>query len=815
MFDLLTKRLARSLWRSKLRLFAVILMVMVGVFAGISFASYAHTATNMYDDIYLDSEEGVNLPDIWIENPSWVWNGEASESICEEIANDWPESDLVLNECEPRLILDGVMFHVNEEGNESIIPAVWHGIDEGYVDRVWIPDHDCCSGVMAIENDEIVIDVRVATGMNLDLGDVISIASGSGSMNYTVVGIGFHSNHLYFAQDGSLFPSKPGTFATGYLTAEGLENLANLSSGSSNHLLIDIVGTPEYDLQSTDEIEGEELSAVILEINSLMEGIDDSPSLVYSRSGIDSVEFLRADAESAMEIYIPVTAMIAIVAGITIFLSLQRLIQSQSREIAILRTLGIPRNAIIPGYIIMPLFIGLVGCILGILLGKFIGAPYMSSIYEDMIRIPILEQAEINPLILQISSLSMLVVLISGLFPAIQASRLQPLEILRGHHEIRISSKGIQKITSRLPSTIGLTIRSSIRKPTRLAFTFIAVGLSMLIFGSMTLMMGTMEDAILGNVEENQNWDAQVVVPFGGEIDVNAWAEERGAIHESLLVFPANAQGDRRYLLTYGLDTVSTDKDSMIVIDLKEGNLPSINSETTQVLIDEGLQHFLDWQIGEKQTLMFGTTSLEIEITGITQGEISRTVYFHREDLSSVVGIEATSVLLNLPDGVKVDNELGEISLGITQKQDMIETFESILEQQQGIFGSILALGVIIAIIVLFNTLIINLTERDVEIATLRVLGAPINRIGAMMLGEHVAIGFVGGILACIFTIVGTEALISSFVQWAFYMTVSLDLFVAMELIGIVVFISVMLTPIGIWRISRMDLVEKVKDLSQ
>jgi putative ABC transport system permease protein len=633
-------------------------------------------------------------------------------------------------------------------------------------------------------------------------------------MNYTVVGIGYHSNHLYFTQGGSLFPSQPGTFATGYLTAEGLENLANLSSGTSNHLLIDIVGTPEYDLQSTDEIEGEELSAIIAKINSIMEEIDDSPSLVYSRSGVDSVELLRADAEGAMTTYIPVTAMIAIVAGITIFLSLQRLIQSQAREIAILRTLGIPRNVIIPSYIIMPLLIGLVGSTFGIILGNYIGAPAMNQIYEDIIGIPIMESAEITPLIIQITTMSLLLVLISGLFPAIQASRLDPLEILRGSYEIRISSKGIQKVTSRLPSTVGLTIRSSIRKPTRLAFTFIAVGLSMLIFGSMTLMVSTMEEAVIGNVEDNQNWDAQVVVPFGGEIEVSAWAEDKGAIHELLLEFPANAEGDTRYLMTYGLDEVSTDSTSMINIDLKEGSLPSINSEPPQVIIDEGLQHFLDWQVGDRQTLVFGATTLEIEITGVSQGEISRMVYFHRQDLSSVVGIEATSVLLDLPNGVEIDNELGEISLGITQKQDLIQTYETLLEQQQGIFGSILALGVIIAIIVLFNTLIINLTERDVEIATLRVLGAPIKKIGAMMLGEHIAIGLIGGLLACIFTILGTQALISSFVQWSFYLTVNLDLIIALEIIGIVVFISAMLTPIGIWRISRMDLVEKVKDLS-
>jgi putative ABC transport system permease protein len=568
-------------------------------------------------------------------------------------------------------------------------------------------------------------------------------------------------------------------------------------------------------LQTSTNVEGEELSLIIVELASILQDIDDSPSLVYSRSGIESVELLRTDAEGAMSMYVPVTAMIAIVAGITIFLSLQRLVQSQAREIAILRTLGIPRNAIIPGYILMPILIGLIGCLFGIILGVLLGAPAMLNMYEGLLGIPIIEPADVTPILLQISGIAMLIVLFSGIFPAIQASRLQPLEIMRGQHQIRLSSRGLQKLTSRLPSTVGLTIRSSIRKPTRLAFTFVAVGLSMLIFGSMTLMMATMEDAVVGNVENNQNWDAQVIVPFGGEVAVNEWADERGASHESMLVFPANPEGDTRYLLTYGLDTVSTNDNSMIVLDLKEGTLPVANSEVTQVLVDEGLQHFLDWQIGQTQTIMFGSTSLDIEITGITQGEVSRTVYFHRQDLVPVVGIEATSVLLDLPEGVEVDNELGEISLGVTQKEDLIKTFESLLKQQQAIYNSILALGIIIAIVVLFNTLIMNLAERDVEIATLRVLGAPINRIGGMMLGEHIAIGLIGGILATIFTIFGTQALISTFVQWAFYLTVKSDFMVAAQLVGVVVFISVILTPYGMWRISRMDLVEKVKDLSQ
>ena len=64
MSALLTKRLARSLWKTKLRLTAVVLMVTVGVYAGISFGTYANSTQSMYEEIYEDDEDGVNLPDI-------------------------------------------------------------------------------------------------------------------------------------------------------------------------------------------------------------------------------------------------------------------------------------------------------------------------------------------------------------------------------------------------------------------------------------------------------------------------------------------------------------------------------------------------------------------------------------------------------------------------------------------------------------------------------------------------------------------------------------------------------------------------------
>ena len=806
---LLTKRLARSLWRTKLRLSAVILMVAIGVFAGIAFGAYAHSVTTLYDDIYADDENGVNLPDVWVENNQGNWNGTTAENLCQEIREEWPSDELVLDKCEPRLISNGQFL--SESADIGMVAAVWHGIDEGEVDRVWIPEHDCCSGRMAITSDEIVIDQHAAEALDVEVGDSVHISAGAGyALDYTVVGIGFHSNHLYFTMEGEILPAQAGTFVTGYMTGEGLEALANFSAGESNLLLIDVEGTPD-----SQNANASGLLALVEGISTIASENDNSPMGVYDRTGVTSVEFLRADADGAAKSYPVITGMLAVVAGITIFLSLQRLIQSQAKEIAVLRTLGVKRMSIMPGYIIAPIFIGVIGCVLGAILGVFFGAPAMTNLYEGIIGIPIIDPALPSSLVVEVVVTAMVIVFLSGIWPAIQASLLQPLEVLRGQHEIRVSSRGLQKLTAKLPATVGLTIRSSVRKPVRLMFTFLAVGLSMLIFGSMMIMMDSFSEIFLGGLEDRQSWDAQAFT-MGNEDAIVEWADEKEAEHEFMIIFPATPEGDIRQLTVYGLENVATEAgESMYLVSLSEGDLPSANQTIPEVLIDEGLNHFLGWEIGETHSIVFGTKTVEVKITGFTQGEITRTVYFHRADLAEILGIEATVVMLQLPDGVEPDDQLAQSSLGITMREDTIDAFASLEEQQEGMFLAVQGLGILIAVAVLFNTLVMNLAERDTELATLRVLGASNNRLGLMLFGEHLAIGLIGGVLGCIFSVFGTKLMIGSFVTWTTYFTVAASNSSIFTLIGIVVFISISLTPFGMWRIKKMDLVEKVKDLSQ
>ena len=110
-------------------------------------------------------------------------------------------------------------------------------------------------------------------------------------------------------------------------------------------------------------------------------------------------------------------------------------------------------------------------------------------------------------------------------------------------------------------------------------------------------------------------------------------------------------------------------------------------------------------------------------------------------------------------------NELGEISVGIVERQSPIDGIK-LIEQQTQIFQAIMYLGLLFTIAVMLNTMIMNVAERDFELATL-VLGASTKRLGSMLLFESLLIGIIGGIVFSI--LYSYWVSFASFSSWQFY----------------------------------------------
>ena len=205
----------------------------------------------------------------------------------------------------------------------------------------------------------------------------------------------------------------------------------------------------------------------------------------------------------------------------------------------------------------------------------------------------------------------------------------------------------------------------------------------------------------------------------------------------------------------------------------------------------------------------------EIEIVGVSRGELARTMYFLHGDLSDIIGVNMTSFYLQLPDGVSVDTSLGEASAGVVERQTILDGINGLIDQQTQIFDAMMYLGLMFTIAVMFNTMIMNVAERDFELATLRVLGASTRSLGTMLLFESLLIGIIGGVVGVAFAYGGAVGLAASFSSWQFFVPIVVVPSVAVQLMAGVIVIAVAMTPIGVWRLRRMDLVEKVKDLSQ
>jgi putative ABC transport system permease protein len=669
-------------------------------------------------------------------------------------------------------------------------------------------------GRVASSADEIVIDAHVVEALDLSIDDTVMIGAGNAAAEFTIVGIGYHPLHVFMAPEGSLFPPEAGQYVVGYVSDRGMARLTNTSLGSSNTLLLDVEGTPSFDLPDTEAYEGDEIDEVKALVNDAME-VAALDGRIRDRGQNEPVEIMRQDLESAKRSSVPFTVMIAAIASITIVLSLQRLVQSQAKEIAVLRTLGVNRTSLMTGYLIAPLAIGAVGCGFGALIGPW-GVNGMLDFYEGIVGLPITEREV--PLSLHTSIIvpTMFVVFLSGAFPAWKSSRLDPLEVLSGQNQMRVGSNLLRRITSWMPTTLGLSIRSSVRKPVRLMMTFLAVGISLMLFGSVQMMSVGLQDTIVGGLEEQQSWDAQVYIAEDGDADVIAWANERGASYEPLIEMPLgsveDADGLTRVFTLVGFDSYET---GMRKVNVIEGEKPQLQNATSQVMLDEGAMIFLGWNIGEEHTVLLNGAEHEVTIVGVTRGELARTMYFLREDLGQALGVNVTSMYLALPDGVEVDASLAEISIGVVERQAIINGMKSLIDQQTQIFQAMMYLGLMFTIAVMFNTMIMNVAERDFELATLRVLGASTKSLGLMLLFESLLIGIIGGLVGIAFAYGGAIGLAASFSSWQFYVAIVIVPSVAYQLIAGVVIIAVAMTPIGIWRLRRMDLVEKVKDLSQ
>jgi|GEM_PF-52020 len=835
---LLIKRMIRSqtrrVWRLRVPALLPVLFVGLVMFgAGLSVAMAEHTrnAEVVFDEVY----EEINLADIIITaGEGWTYTDAEWQGVCDEMRAQQADDPLAILDCETRY------FHQEKAylSNGSQVPAVFHGFDD--MSTTGVSGLYLVDGRMPVAPDEVVLDSHVIDDIEklnadstraeempaIELGDTVTLVLNGSIVSRTVVGTAISADHIWFVPDrGQLMPA-PGAFMAFYMPAEGLLPAIGESPDTRTVMHVDVAGTPSMDLQDTKDVdEGVELRAVKAKFNVALDEANLTNARVEDRSALWGVELLRQDLEGNRKAQPMYLIFLVGVSSLVIAISLDRLIRRQSREIAVMMAVGTPASQILLSYLTVPLLLGGSGAALGVGFGRIMSEALTRWYFAEFVGIPDVPVPHYDELALTTVLLTMMLVTGAGIFPAIRATRLKPLEVMSARHTRRPSGF-MRKLTGGLPTTVSLGIRSTFRRPIRLSATVLGLGMSLVLVGGMMLMMASMTSWFEASIRDVETWDARAEFPPLDDGAVRDWALEHEDQYEMewALVFPANLSGDDKTFLLTAVESFSEDGvDTMHASRLIEGRLPETGAAIPEAVIDLGVAKFANEngtpiEVGDDILINVGTSNkMRFSVVGIVD-EMTRSVWAHHEDvtapLEEAFGIAPHNVLLLRGDVSNITLE--EIpGVTVTVRADTIAMFESSWENQEQMMFAFLGFGWLIAIAVLVNTLMINLTEHDTEFATLRILGASLWRLTGVLVVESLLLGLLGGIVGAAGSAGFAYAMVSAFSTWTWSFPADIQFAGLVQIIGMVILFSVAITPIGVFRLWRMDLVEKAKEYAE
>lgn len=101
-----------------------------------------------------------------------------------------------------------------------------------------------------------------------------------------------------------------------------------------------------------------------------------------------------------------------------------------------------------------------------------------------------------------------------------------------------------------------------------------------------------------------------------------------------------------------------------------------------------------------------------------------------------------------------VENRIKAMGYTTESMEEIRKPMEKEAQHQQMMLGGLGAISLLVATLGIINTMIMSISERTREIGIMKALGCPVSDIRAMFLTEAGAIGLIGGLLGCVFSLI-------------------------------------------------------------
>ena len=282
-----------------------------------------------------------------------------------------------------------------------------------------IKNENFIGGSITLKKNFISIGQELSFNLDLKIGDSITIMSSSGIE--TIIG-NLPKQKTFIIS--SIFDSGLADFDNNiiFMNLVVLEEFSNIASEDRNL---------EIYLHNPQKIEDQKIIVQNIFPNDLVISWADMNNSLFSALKVErNVMFI-------------ILSLIIIVAAFNIISGLTILVKNKTKDIAILKSIGVLNNSIIKIFFLIGVIIGTSATLFGILLGvtfsiyvenirMFLSSTFNLTLFPEEIYFLSTMPSEINiSSIILISTSSIFITIIVSIFPAIKAAKLDPIKALK------------------------------------------------------------------------------------------------------------------------------------------------------------------------------------------------------------------------------------------------------------------------------------------------------------------------------------------------------------------------------------------------
>ena len=493
--------------------------------------------------------------------------------------------------------------------------------------------------------------------------------------------------------------------------------------------------------------------------------IDSCEWYIFSRSYNPGYTGFGQDADRMANLASVLPIIFFLVAALVCLTTMTRMVEEQRVQIGALKALGYSRLSISWKYIGYGLLPSLVGGVLGLVIGYILFPKMIFTAYQIMYQMPDIELHAYTDISLFSVLAAVACTTVATLWACLATLRETPASLMRPRTPKagkRVFLEYIKPLWRRMSFIHKVTARNLFRYQKRFWMTVIGIGgctaLIIAGFGMRSSLLFTMSR----QYDELFHYSAQVTLAD------NALPEERAAVEDFLAgdsrvvnYIPCAASSATvvtpSYSTTAYVEVMASDEIGKVVdlFDYKSGDPITMGDEG--VYIDQKLSELLKVSVGDT-FFLDGDVRGDVTVAGIYEHYTGHFIYMtpgyyenalHADD-------EPNAYLLNFTsDDTDTCNAIFEKLLDMSgvattsRMRDTQDTYMHSMERVDFVVVIIILAAAALAMVVLFNLSNINITERQRELATIKLLGFYDGEVSAYVYRENIVLTVFGILLGC------------------------------------------------------------------